>query len=411
MALGPLGSIADSYLAALRFCANAARSAALVALAALCCVVSCAESPAGDGSPVVVAVAHARVEQTVRRTATALVTVRTDAGTLTTTPDHLFAKLGAGWTPAGRLSVGDRILSRNSPSGARILSLEKRAVQPTQVFNLTIAKTHSYLVGPEGLLVHNVDCGGRPTLNELLEQERGEKHDRTLGAHLDRERALERQQQEAREKLADLREKHRAWLDDRRRTFNDMNSNRNCSYCSLGGLSDFDKVTAFVRDHDLDGNTPPNGYRVRELMQELGLRSANSPPEAVFKADAGRKRSKTSDPQLEADKFMKESSANTFFVSISTKTSRGIGEGHALLAVRQVDGSITYVDLQQVPPVIYDKLNPRIDHVFVTPTDVDWRFNRKLFDVVENSPRARPQQAWPDTAVIPLPKKLPRLRR
>ena len=82
-------------------------------------------------------------------------------------------------------------------------------------------------------------------------------------------------------------------------------------------------------------------------------------------------------------------------------------DGHALLAVRREDGAITYLDLQQIPPAIYDGLNSKVGAVIVNPTNVDWRFNRKLFDAVRNSARVGPERGWPDNKVTPLPVSIP----
>jgi hypothetical protein len=338
----------------------------------------------------------ARVERTVRRSTTKLVRIGTSHGVVLTTPDHLFAKQEGGWIAAGALSAGDRIASRDAPDGARVLSLEVQAVPPTPVYNLTVAKTHAYLVGSEGLLVHNVNCNDRSTLGKLLEQER----------------QRELKEQETRADLADLRQRRKGWLDDRRRTFNDALSNQNCVYCTLGGLSDFDKVSAFTRRYNLDLEAEPNIVQTFDQMQELGLVDDSTPSGAQFGSRKGRfPWSKPVDAKIEAETFMKESTANVFVLSVRPKSTRGIDKGHAMLAVRREDGSITYVDLQQVPPAIYDALNPKIDTVIVVPTNVDWRFNRKLFDVVRGSPPTPARAGWPDTGVIPLPKKLPQSSR
>jgi hypothetical protein len=109
---------------------------------------------------------------TTRRSTTQLVEIRTKEGAVVTTPDHLFAKAGSGWTPAGELADGDRVVSRAAPNGTPI-AVTKRTVPATTVYNLTVDRTHSYLVGPQGLLAHNVNCAGpstrHPSRHDLVE--------------------------------------------------------------------------------------------------------------------------------------------------------------------------------------------------------------------------------------------------
>jgi hypothetical protein len=305
-----------------------------------CCILACDASPNFESE---IEIAHSRVAGLVQRTATTLVRIQTDRGAVTTTPEHPFAKLGAGWTPAARLSVGDRIVSRSARRGARVLGLEMLPVAPTPVFNLTVAKTHSYLVGSEGLLVHNVDC------NEP----------------------------------------------NGRRIFNDTRGNHNCTHCALGGLAGFDTLTEFARASNLDTNGTLTPDRVEELMHRLGLKDANTPPEKTFRPERGLNR------WFVAERFMKDSSANTFFVMLFAKRSDGTLDGHALLAVRGQDGAIIYIDLQQVPPTVYDRLNLQVGAMIVSPTNVNWRDNRRLFDTVRDTERTRPQHGWPDSPRIP----------
>lgn len=114
-----------------------------------------------DRSPAVTAPIEAspsRVLQTTRRATTQLVTLRTETSTLVTTPDHPFAKVDSGWTPAARLRVGDTIHVRGSGRGTKVLELSVREVPPTPVYNLTVDRTHTYFVGSQDLLVHNVSC-------------------------------------------------------------------------------------------------------------------------------------------------------------------------------------------------------------------------------------------------------------
>lgn len=86
---------------------------------------------------------------------------------------------------------------------------------------------------------------------------------------------------------------------------------------------------------------------------------------------------------------MQNSSSNTFFINTEFWNSSG-PSGHAVLAVRDVDGSIKFLDFQKVPPAIVDptKLDPtkvRTYKVDVTPTDIDWRYNHQIYRVVSGS--------------------------
>jgi hypothetical protein len=67
------------------------------------------------------------------------------------TPIHRFWKLGRGWTMARDLKPGDAV--RLLGGTARVASVLPGPVQP--VFNLEVARTHSFLVGARGVLVHD----------------------------------------------------------------------------------------------------------------------------------------------------------------------------------------------------------------------------------------------------------------
>lgn len=99
-----------------------------------------------------------RVSRVVSRSATTLIELTTRGGVITTTTEHPFAKLGSGWTRADRLVAGDRIeTSRGDP--VSILQVRRIEGRPTAVFNLVVEGSHSYYVGDDELLVHNVNCG------------------------------------------------------------------------------------------------------------------------------------------------------------------------------------------------------------------------------------------------------------
>jgi len=102
-----------------------------------------------------------RVLATMERYTEEIVSVRTAAGTVETTPEHPFFVHGEGWRDAGSLAPDDRI--DTAPGDAtRVLEISRRHVAPTKVFNLTVEGSHTYFVGPDGLWVHNT-CTSRGT--------------------------------------------------------------------------------------------------------------------------------------------------------------------------------------------------------------------------------------------------------
>jgi hypothetical protein len=301
------------------------------------------------------------VSQTTRRVTTSLVSIRTDSETLVTTPDHPFATLGKGWTPAGRLAIGDLIVDR-SLRGARVLGVDARTVPPTEVYNLTVPKSHSYRVGKQGLLVHNVNCFN-------FSKERDDPSPS--------KRLTEEEKEGIRRRLAEQRRQRQIALGKKRRTFNDSDTTtKYCAYCALGGLSDLDKLSSLLKDYQFTLPNP-NVNQIGRLMDQLGLRDDTTPPEALFRPKKGDN----------VGDFIRNSSANTFLVNmfvVDLKNMTAIA--HALVAVRREDGSVTYLDLQKKPPETYHGLDPRADRVIVQPTNVDWRFNRTLFDAIQNTP-------------------------
>ena len=91
----------------------------------------------------VVAVFHNKPATTVR--------VRMEGDEVTATGIHRFWRVGKGWTMARDLKPGDSV--RVVGGSARVLSAEPEKVQP--VFNLEVARGHSFFVGRRGALVHD----------------------------------------------------------------------------------------------------------------------------------------------------------------------------------------------------------------------------------------------------------------
>jgi len=102
------------------------------------------------------------------RTVTSTVTLRFADDTVTTTPEHPFWRAGAGWTFASDLRPGDEVATA---SGATKPVLATAASStPTRVYTLETAHNHTFFVGPDALLVHNVNCKFKLGKRKRLEQ-------------------------------------------------------------------------------------------------------------------------------------------------------------------------------------------------------------------------------------------------
>ena len=337
-----------------------------------------------------------QVLNTLRRSTKLLVEIRTQAGTVVTTPNHLFAKVGSGWTPAGKLAPGDLLVSRAAPEGTPILGTLIRTVPETTVYNLTIDKTHSYLVGSQALLVHN-DCSNpRKTLRELLDEDK-----RTTLRELMERTALEdaRKQQENRLKKAEIRARladARKRREDAKRNFNDAKG-PTCNACPLAALGDWGTVQRFMDRHGqgADDLTP---REISQLLHDLGLVDLDTPGLKAFPpGESGGRLTKMMEGDLrpvmseftkmqrDALEFMGSSSSNTFLVNTTFYDSHG-SHTRALVAIRQADGTITFLDPSTKPPEVLNGLDQYTTKVTVTPTNVDWRFNRNLTQLFGGAP-------------------------
>ena len=71
-----------------------------------------------------------------------------------TTPDHPFRVESGKWVTAGRLDIGDNVVTAEGGLAtlSAALSLEKRGT----VYNFEVERTHTYFVGDAKLWVHNV---------------------------------------------------------------------------------------------------------------------------------------------------------------------------------------------------------------------------------------------------------------
>jgi hypothetical protein len=359
---------------------RAVRSGAILVLAFA--LVSCSDWLGPRASPI--EATASRVLQTTSRVATRLVTVRTELGTLVTTPDHLFAKVDAGWTPAADLAVGDRVHVRGSAEGTVVLELNVREAPPTLVYNLTVERTHTYFVGSQDLLVHNVNC---------------------LGWTRRKPGRSGRSPEAQARKRADL------FLDVLPR-----GPIGTCTACTMAALGDFDTVSHFLDAHtdkqDANGrNNVFNSLRglfddeLIGMMKVVGLRSDTTPDPATF-PKLGTRLNKESKTRAErspgarfkywddVEKFMQTSEANTFAVTVKYLRKDG-HNAHALVGVRKDDGSLAFLDFSFEPPVLLDIKKMNIWSVTVIPTDVDWHDNRHVTDLFKHNPkRTPPPRHW-----------------
>jgi len=65
------------------------------------------------------------------------------------------------WMPAGQMRVGD-LVETIQGDWKRIVTIARETGQQT-VYNFTVDKDHVYFIGDTGFLVHNENCGCRPT--------------------------------------------------------------------------------------------------------------------------------------------------------------------------------------------------------------------------------------------------------
>ncbi len=73
------------------------------------------------------------------------------------TAEHPFYIKGKGWNPANSLKVGQALQLHN---GTTVVVKEiDTSVRLEKVYNLTVANTHNYFVGVDGVLVHNASKG------------------------------------------------------------------------------------------------------------------------------------------------------------------------------------------------------------------------------------------------------------
>jgi RHS repeat-associated protein len=95
-----------------------------------------------------------------------------DSGeSLEATTEHPFYIKGKGWNPASSLKIGQALKLHNGTTV--VISEIDTSIRLEKVYNLTVANTHNYFVGEDGVLVHNSNC-----IPDYV------KDARTLGSHL-----------------------------------------------------------------------------------------------------------------------------------------------------------------------------------------------------------------------------------
>jgi hypothetical protein len=71
------------------------------------------------------------------------------------TAEHPFYIKGKGWNPANSLKVGETLQLHNGTTV--VVKVIDTSIRVEKVYNLTVANTHNYFVGVDGVLVHNCD--------------------------------------------------------------------------------------------------------------------------------------------------------------------------------------------------------------------------------------------------------------
>lgn len=350
------------------------------------------EPPAAEAG----ALEGAAVLATTRRVTTTLIELRTGGERLLTTPEHPFAR-STGFVPAGQLKVGDVI--RTAGGSTRVLSLRALQVAPTEVYNLTVDKTHAYFAGRDQLLVHNVDCGApEPSRAELAEERRQRERAQRHAEEVERDARQQR--------IRRLVEAHKRRMN--RLTLNDSRPDTpNCAYCTMAALADAKKLSDFLREHGFDDRHGRPDLELQRLLNVLGLTHVGAETPTMFRrfdlADRwerllrggvdrhqlGGRRYQSQVPEPHALEYMRSLPGNTNMVVYRWverwEDPPGSGRykvdtmAHALTSVRREDAAIVYVDFQDVPPAVYERLPKTTYDVVVFPTDVDWRYNRQLY--------------------------------
>ena len=97
-----------------------------------------------------------RVVRTFCNQSDELVQIRTPQEEITATPTHPFYVKGKGWVRVGDLQHGDRLCLRNGTYTLVVLVHRKKLKTTVSVYNFEVEDFHTYYVGIQGILVHNM---------------------------------------------------------------------------------------------------------------------------------------------------------------------------------------------------------------------------------------------------------------
>jgi hypothetical protein len=92
-----------------------------------------------------------------------LIKLTLDSGdSIETTAEHPFYLKGKGWNPASSLKVGEPLQLHNGTTV--VIKQIETGIRVEKVYNFTVANTHNYFVGEDGVLVHNIKKDDIPTI-------------------------------------------------------------------------------------------------------------------------------------------------------------------------------------------------------------------------------------------------------
>jgi hypothetical protein len=134
------------------------------------------QSEQGDVNKTKVRTQTAKVARTFVHEQAIILKLHLESGeTITTTPGHPFAVEGKGFISAGRLAIGNAIVTRAGPP-VKVVGIE-HPVETATVYNFEVEGTHTYFVGNTngGLWVHNqsqllLPRGPSPQLQHIFPQ-------------------------------------------------------------------------------------------------------------------------------------------------------------------------------------------------------------------------------------------------
>ena len=99
------------------------------------------------------------VVQTFVTESSELIHVKVDGETIDTTPEHPFYVPQKGWTAAGQLRAGDKLLLKNGKIVIVEMVQHEMLEKPVKVYNFEVADWHTYFVCNSSVLVHNTCTG------------------------------------------------------------------------------------------------------------------------------------------------------------------------------------------------------------------------------------------------------------